>query len=113
MVRIHLEQQDKGRSESYLEHLIVRMPERSRGRSAKPSFVGSNPTPHSKKTSDSQWLESEVYYTKLRIDVSLVFNFASTIFALAVSRLSLLSSRVMASLMSLQSSIDNGISVME
>ena len=49
----------------------------------------------------------------MRMDVSLVFTFARTIFALAVSRLSLLSSRVMASLMSLQSSMDNGISVME
>ena len=53
------------------------------------------------------------FYTKFRIAMSLFSTFFRTFRVLAVSAFSLLPSRVIASLISLQSSADNGISVME
>ena len=53
------------------------------------------------------------FYTKFRIAMSLFSTFFRTFRVLAVSVFSLLPSRVIASFISLQSSADNGISVME
>ena len=53
------------------------------------------------------------FYTKFRIAMSLFSTFFRTFRVLAVSAFSLLPSRVIASFISLQSSADNGISVME
>ena len=43
----------------------VRIPKRLRGRSAKPSFVGSNPTPHSIQIKNWTWLKSMFSATSL------------------------------------------------
>lgn len=67
----------------------------------KGSFSSNNPE---KETS---------FYTKFRIAMSLFSTFFRTFRVLAVSAFSLLPSRVIASFISLQSSADNGISVME
>ena len=53
------------------------------------------------------------FYTKFRIAMSLFSTFFRTFRVLAVSVFSILPSRVIASFISLQSSADNGISVME
>ena len=53
------------------------------------------------------------FYTKFRIAMSLFSTFFRTFRVLAVSAFSLLPSRVIASFISLQSSADSGISVME
>lgn len=66
---------EQRRVESIPRNNYVRMPERSRGRSAKPVFVGSNPTSHSmeKASENPAWI--------LRKPFSLMYQKGSKVFA--------------------------------